>query len=220
MNRLQLPSLYPILDSSYLAGAADRTGKLRQIVRDATAAGVRILQYRNKSGGESQILADAIILREAAAGTGLLLILNDYPALAVQAGFDGVHVGQTDMAPERARKILGPEKILGVSTHNDAQLIAADSQPVDYVAVGPVYPTATKENPDPVIGLEGVLRARQLTGKPLVAIGGITAANSASVIRAGADSVAVFSAIFQPGADIAARAREFPQSQGGPQNFA
>lgn len=203
------PSLYPILDSSYLAGAADRAGTLQQIIRDLASAGVEILQYRNKSEDEFQVLADARALREAAAGTGLLLIINDYPALAVQAGFDGVHVGQTDMPPDEARRILGPGKILGVSTHNEAQLRAADSQPVDYVAIGPVYPTATKQNPDPVIGLEGVQRARQLTRKPLVAIGGITAANAPAVLRAGADSVAIISAIFKPEADIVARAKEF-----------
>lgn len=203
------PSLYPILDSSYLAGAADRAGTLQQIIRDLASAGVEILQYRNKSEDEFQILADARALREAAAGTGLLLIINDYPALAVQAGFDGVHVGQTDMPPDEARRILGPGKILGVSTHNEAQLRAAASQPVDYVAIGPVYPTATKQNPDPVIGLEGVQRARQLTRKPLVAIGGITAANAPAVLRAGADSVAIISAIFKPEADIVARAKEF-----------
>lgn len=203
------PSLYPILDSSYLAGAADRAGTLQQIIRDLASAGVEILQYRNKSEDEFQVLADARALREAAAGTGLLLIINDYPALAVQAGFDGVHVGQTDMPPDEARRILGPGKILGVSTHNEAQLRAADSQPVDYVAIGPVYPTATKQNPDPVIGLEGVQRAHQLTRKPLVAIGGITAANAPAVLRAGADSVAIISAIFKPEADIVARVKEF-----------
>lgn len=203
------PSLYPILDSSYLAGAADRAGTLQQIIRDLASAGVEILQYRNKSEDEFQILADARALREAAAGTGLLLIINDYPAVAVQAGFDGVHVGQTDMPPDEARRILGPGKILGVSTHNEAQLRAAASQPVDYVAIGPVFPTATKQNPDPVIGLEGVQRARQLTRKPLVAIGGITAANAPAVLRAGADSVAIISAIFKPEADIVARAKEF-----------
>lgn len=215
MHEFSLPSLYPILDSSYLAGAADRAGVLRQIVHDLAAAGVQILQYRNKFPDESQILADARALRESAAGTGLLLILNDYPALAVQAGFDGVHIGQTDMPPDHARRILGPKKILGVSTHNEPQLCKADSQPVDYIAIGPVYPTATKENPDPVIGLEGVQRARYLTDKPLVAIGGITAANSPAVLHAGADSVAVISAIFQPGIGIQTRAREFLHARSG-----
>ena len=211
MHEFSFPSLYPILDSIYLTGAADRAAMLRRLVHDLVTAGVQILQYRNKSADEAQILADACALREAAAGTGLLLILNDYPSLAVE--FDGVHIGQTDMPPDHARAILGPKKILGVSTHNEAQLRAADSQPVDYIAVGPVYPTATKENPDPVIGLEGVRLARQLTRKPLVAIGGITAANAPAVLRAGADSVAVISAISQPradsGADVAARVREF-----------
>lgn len=211
MNEFQIPALYPILDASFLP-STDRSGALRQIVRDLAGAGVQILQYRNKSADESQILADSRTLREAASGTGLLLILNDYPALAVQAGFHGVHVGQTDMPADEARRILGPGKILGVSTHNRAQLFAADSQPVDYIAIGPVYPTATKQNPGPVIGLEGVQLARQLTRKPLVAIGGITAANAAAVRRAGADSVALISAIFQPGMDVAERARKFLRS--------
>ena len=133
----------------------------------------------------------------------MLLILNDWPELAVEAGFDGVHVGQTDVSPAEARAIVGPGKIVGVSTHNEAQLRAADRQPVDYIAVGPVYATATKENPDPVVGLEGVRLARGLTRKPLVGIGGISAENAAAVRQAGADSLAVISGIFAPGGDAA-----------------
>jgi thiamine-phosphate pyrophosphorylase len=119
--------------------------------------------------------------------------MNDRADLALAAGFDGVHVGQEDLSPESVRKIIGPDRWLGVSTHNPEQVAEADQTSADYLAIGPVFATSSKDNPDPVVGLEGVRRARQLTRKPLVAIGGITRANAASVIEAGADSVAVIS---------------------------
>ena len=121
------------------------------------------------------------------------LIMNDRADLALIAEFDGVHVGQDDLLLESVRRIIGPNGWLGVSTHNPEQLAEADKTSADYVAIGPVFATTSKEKPDPVVGLEGVRRARQLTRKPLVAIGGITRANAASVIDAGADSVAVIS---------------------------
>jgi thiamine-phosphate pyrophosphorylase len=121
------------------------------------------------------------------------LIMNDRADLCLAAEFDGVHVGQEDLSPESVRKIIGPDRWLGVSTHNPEQLREADLTSADYLAIGPVFQTSSKEKPDPVVGLEGVRRARALTRKPLVAIGGITRANAASVIAAGADSVAVIS---------------------------
>lgn len=213
-----------------MTGVEDRAGFLRRVVQELAGAGVGILQYRNKTGGEAEILADARVMREAyfpmsqnrdpSASSGqamghprppeVLLILNDWPELVAEAGFDGVHVGQTDVSPAEARRIVGPGKIVGVSTHNEAQLRAAEQQPVDYIAIGPVFATATKMNPDPVVGLEGIRLTRVLTRKPLVAIGGITAENAGGVLAAGADSVAVISAIFAPGGDMAARLREFP----------
>lgn len=207
------PALYPILDAAFLTGAPDRSTFLRQLVRELAGAGVGILQYRNKMGSEAEILADARVMREAA-GPGMILILNDFPELAVAAGFNGVHVGQTDLSPTEARRIMGPEKIVGFSTHNEAQLRAADRQPVDYIAIGPVFATATKQNPDPVVGPEGVRLARALTRRPLVAIGGITAQNAALVREAGADSVAVIAAIFSPGDDAAKLAGGFLQALG------
>jgi thiamine-phosphate pyrophosphorylase len=119
--------------------------------------------------------------------------MNDRADLCLAAEFDGVHVGQQDLSAESVRGIIGGERWLGVSTHNPEQLVEADCTPADYVAIGPVFWTSSKEKADPVVGLEGVRRARGLTRRPLAAIGGITRANAASVIAAGADSVAVIS---------------------------
>lgn len=204
----KFPALYPILDASCLAVSEDRPAFLRRLVEDLAGAGVGILQYRNKAADEAQVLADARLMR-AAAGNQMLLILNDWPELALSAGFDGVHVGQTDLSPDEARRIMGPAKIIGVSTHNETQLRAADLQPVDYIAIGPVFATTTKKNPDPVVGLEGVRIARSLTQKTLVAIGGITLENAPMVRRRGADSVAVISAIFSSGVAPAKSAEDF-----------
>ena len=134
------------------------------------------------------------------ADTLVTLIMNDRADLCLAAEFDGVHVGQDDLPPESVRAIIGPERWLGVSTHNPEQLREADLTSADYLAIGPVFSTSSKEKPDPVVGLEGVRRARALTRKPLVAIGGITRANAASVVEAGADSVAVISDLLrEPG---------------------
>jgi thiamine-phosphate pyrophosphorylase len=128
------------------------------------------------------------------------LIMNDRADLALMAEFDGVHVGQDDLSPESVRTIIGPDRWLGVSTHNPEQLATADQTSADYLAIGPVFSTTSKDKPDPMVGLEGVRRARRLTSKPLVAIGGITRQNAASVIEAGADSVAVISDLLrEPG---------------------
>jgi thiamine-phosphate pyrophosphorylase len=204
----RFPALYPILDAGFLPAVEGRAEFLRRLVPDLAAAGVEILQYRNKMGREAEILADAQVILEAARGK-MRLILNDLPALAVEAGFDGVHVGQADMSPAAAREIVGSDRIVGVSTHNEAQLRGADLEPVNYIAFGPVFATTTKANPDPVVGLEGLRLARGLTRKPLVAIGGITAENAGQVWQAGADSVAVISAIFSPNGDPGGRAGEF-----------
>lgn len=155
-------------------------------------AGVRLVQYRNKKGSAKQILEDASRLK-ALLGGDVRLIMNDRADLCLAANFDGVHVGQEDLSPEGARRVIGPDLWLGVSTHNPQQLRGADASPADYVAIGPVFATSSKERPDPVIGLEGVRQARQWTRKPLVAIGGITRGNALEVIGAGADAVAVIS---------------------------
>jgi thiamine-phosphate pyrophosphorylase len=153
---------------------------------------VTLLQYRNKSGNARQMLDQARELKRRV-GASARLIMNDRADLVLAAGFDGVHVGQDDLSPESVRGIIGPDRWMGVSTHNPEQLREADLTSADYLAIGPVFSTSSKDKPDPVVGLEGVRQARLLTHKPLVAIGGITRANAASVIEAGADSVAVIS---------------------------
>ncbi len=185
---MPLPRLYPILD----AGCFPDANAMFAAAEDLAAAGCTLLQYRNKSGSARQMLAEARQLR-ARLGAGVKLIMNDRADLCLAAQYDGLHVGQDDLLPESARRIIGPALWLGVSTHNPEQLAEADKTSADYLAIGPVFATTSKTNPDPVVGLEGVRRARELTRKPLVAIGGITRANARSVIEAGADAVAVIS---------------------------
>jgi len=192
-----LSKLYPILDSSFLpVGDSPRKERLRTLAAELLSSGATLLQYRNKTGTEAEVLEDAGVLRVAAPPGPCVLILNDYPELVAQTGFDGAHVGQQDLAPDAARALLGPDLMLGLSTHNPEQLSAADLTSADYLAIGPVFATASKRNPDPIVGIEGVQRARALTKKPLVAIGGITLENCRAVIDAGADSIAVISSLF------------------------
>lgn len=205
--------MYPILDAELVlreagADSARRRELLRRLVVELAEAGVEILQYRNKRDEDAAVVEDARILREAAAG-GMRLILNDRAALVARLGWDGVHVGQEDLAAREARELVGERAWVGLSTHNERQLRAADLEPVDYIAIGPVFATGSKANPDPVIGIEGVRRARALTQKPLVAIGGITAETAQAVVQAGADSVAVIAAIFGPGRAVGQSARDF-----------
>jgi thiamine-phosphate pyrophosphorylase len=184
---LILPRFYAILDPS----GFPKTGMF-SAAEELKTAGVSLIQYRNKSGNARPVLEDALELK-LRLGNSVKVIMNDRADLALVAGFDGVHVGQDDLSPEGARRVIGDTFWLGVSTHDPEQVREADQTSADYIAVGPVFATGSKANPDPVIGLEGVRRARTLTRKPVVAIGGITRANCRSVIEAGADSVAVIS---------------------------
>ena len=183
-----LPRLYAIADASFFP----ETEALIQFAQELIAGGVTLLQYRNKSGSARRILDDALALRHSLP-RHVRLILNDRADLCIAANFEGVHVGQDDLGPESVRQLIRKDLWLGVSTHNPAQLAAADATSADYLAVGPVFPTGSKDRPDPTIGLDGVRQARQLTTKPLVVIGGITRENCRSVIAAGADTVAVIS---------------------------
>jgi thiamine-phosphate pyrophosphorylase len=197
---VNLPKLYPILDAGLLRSAEL---SLEGFARELRSAGVTFLQYRDKSGSDDEVLAAATLLRSIFPRGEATLILNDRVHLCAASGFDGVHIGQDDMPAARARALLGPEYVLGLSTHNPEQVRLADGAPVDYVAIGPVYATSSKtgsktgskENPDPVVGLEGVTDARRLTAKPLVAIGGITRETMGAVLEAGADAVAMISAL-------------------------
>lgn len=195
MTQICLPRLYAILDSTCF----EDPEALFTAAEGLAAAGVQLFQYRNKTGNAKRILDEARESRSRLSRAGTpsphkpILIMNDRADLAVAAEFDGVHVGQDDLSPDAARKVVGADHWLGVSTHNPNQVIEADQSPADYVAIGPVFATGNKVNPDPVVGLDGVRKARSLTRKPLVAIGGITRQNCRSVIDAGADSVAVIS---------------------------
>ena len=183
-----LPRLYAILDSSRFADIDALCLSATELV----AGGVTLLQYRNKSGKARQMLEQAWGLKRRL-GPSVKLIMNDRADLCLAAGFDGLHVGQDDLSPAGARAVIGNSLWLGVSTHNPEQLVEADKTTADYLAIGPVFATLSKANPDPVIGLDGVRQARALTPKPLLAIGGITRENCRSVIEAGADAVAVIS---------------------------
>ena len=182
-----LPRLYAIIDAAFFPD----TAALLAFAGELRAAGMVLFQYRNKVGNARQMLSQARELRRKLEGARL--IMNDRADLCLAGGFDGVHLGQEDLSVEGARRVVSETLWVGVSTHNPEQVRAEASGSADYVAVGPVFATSSKANPDPVIGLEGVRMARRLTQKPLVAIGGITRENCRSVLEAGADAVAVIS---------------------------
>ncbi len=189
-DRIVLPRVSPNLDEGLLIA---RGWPLVAFAQNLRAAGVTWLQYRNKLQRDAQMLEDAATLRTIFADAPTRLIFNDRADLVGRAQFHGVHLGQEDVAPAIARALVGGQGIVGVSTHTVEQLAAADAIDCDYIAYGPIFSTASKENLDPVVGLEGLRRARQGTRKHLVAIGGVTRSNCRAVIDAGADAVAVIS---------------------------
>jgi thiamine-phosphate pyrophosphorylase len=171
-------------------------------------AGIRFLQYRDKEAADEIVLQRAALLRTIFPDS--CLILNDRVSLAAAAHYDGIHVGQEDLCPAQTRATLGPAALIGVSTHTEDQIRRATASPADYIAIGPVFATASKLDPDPVVGLDGVRAARAMTTKPLVAIGGINRSNCALVIEAGADSVAVISDLIpRTGSSTAKLVEEF-----------
>ena len=201
---MKLPRLYPIADRATLDA---RGMSVREFARELAQAGVGVLQYRDKVGAPNEVLRAAEEIQAEFGGRDCLLILNDRADLALLAGW-GLHVGHEDLSPGDARKVLGAG-VIGVSTHNEAQVVAADAGAAEYVAIGPVFATTTKADTEPVVGLEGVRRARALTRKPLVAIGGITLENAQSVIEAGADSVAVIGGLARVGERPGKLAKDF-----------
>ena len=196
------PALYPIVDPSLTRAPLVPLGE------SLAAAGVRLIQLRDKSSTARQLYVAATSLTAALSPRGVRVIVNDRPDIAAMVGAGGVHVGQEDLPVEDARRICRAPLWVGVSTHNIEQLREAARTSADYIAVGPVFPTATKENPDPVVGTDLLREARRITDKPLVAIGGITLDRAEEVFRAGADSLAVIGDILSAG-DPVARAREY-----------
>jgi len=195
------PALYAILDPSL-------TPEPVAFARQLAEAGLQLIQLRDKRGSSRKIHEQARELMSLQS-SGVRIIVNDRPDIAAIAGAAGVHVGQDDLPVEDARKICRPPLWVGVSTHNLNQLREADATSADYIAVGPIFPTSTKENPDPVVGLDLLRAARQLTRKPLVAIGGVTVESAGEVFAAGADSVAVIKDLARAGNGLHERVREY-----------
>lgn len=204
---MQLPTVYPIIDCSHFSVSTDGLAKVLAFAEELLSAGATMIQYRDKSSDPARFLSHARELRRVTRDRARLIV-NDRPDLALACDADGVHLGQDDLSPAAARRIFTaagqPDLVIGFSTHNLEQVRLADTMPIDYVAVGPVFATSSKTNPDPVIGVESVRQARRVTQKPLVAIGGITRGNCRVVREAGADSVAVISDLFEsPGKALA-----------------
>ena len=208
------PCIYPILDSSTIPATA-RIEYLQHMGTSLSDAGVTLLEYRNKTGSDAEILADAAVLRAAMPAGQVKLILDDRADLVGAAGFDGVHVDAGDLPPSEARRMLGSERIVGTFGGSDALLAGIHSEPVDYLAIGPVYPTTTKQTAKQPIGPAGVRRLREQAGPNavLVAAAGITLATAPAVLEAGASAVAVSAAIFRA-ADPAAEFRRWLQQLG------
>ncbi len=208
---MRLPRVYPIADVATLAARRMDVG---EFTRQLLGGGAEILQLRDKGGSPQQILAHAAMITTVLAGQGCVPVMNDRADLALLAGWHAVHVGDRDLPPEAVRRVFDglpsswPVQV-GVSTHCDAQVIAAEAGTADYVAVGPVFSTSSKADAEPAVGLDGVRRARALTRKPLVAIGGITRDNAAAVVATGADSVAVIGGLFADGESVEGVMRDF-----------
>jgi thiamine-phosphate pyrophosphorylase len=209
---IPLPRIYPILDASFIP-ATGRAEFLRRLGGELAAAGVTLLEYRNKTGvpndrssslgwktgADSELLADAAILRGAMPAGQVKLILDDRADLVERIDFDGVHVDAGDIAPIEARKLLGPDRIIGTFGGSSALLPGILAEPADYFSIGPVFPTRTKQTSTPPIGIEGIRRLRAEAGPDpvLVAIGGITLATASEALAAGASVVAIAGALFR-----------------------
>lgn len=205
--RFTFPKVYPILDSSYIP-TEGRAHYLRRLGPSLADAGVTLLEYRNKTGSDSEILADAAVLRESMRAGNVKLILDDRADLIDQSGFDGVHVDAGDLPPSEARGRVGGERIVGTFGGSDALLPGILEAPVDYLAIGPVFETRTKQTNNKPIGIDGVRRLREEAGPDTVlsAAAGITFETAPSVLDAGATMVAVAEAIFRtsdPAAEFA-----------------
>ncbi|MDP2381419.1 MAG: thiamine phosphate synthase [Nitrospirota bacterium] len=195
--------LYIILDPSVCPGRP-----LVEVLTIAAEAGASLFQYRNKTASMKAAYAEALILRRAAAQAGVLFIVNDRCDLALAVDADGVHLGQGDLPLDMARKVMGPDKLIGISTHNTDQVIAARAGKPDYLGFGPIFKPGSKQDHDPLVGLEGLRTVRSSTALPVFAIGGIQVEQVQAVMQAGADGVAVISAILKA-TDVREAVRSF-----------
>ena len=197
-----LPKIYPITDTS-ISGLSHRD-QVKQLIE----GGATLIQLREKRASPREFFQDAREALSIAHAAGIKLVINDRVDIAMAVGADGVHLGQTDMPVEAARRLLGDQSIIGFSTHNLNQVEEAVRWPIDYLAFGPIFPTATKEHPDPIVGLHQLPQIKGAAGSlPLVAIGGISADKVREVLISGADSVAVISAVLKGANPIAENLR-------------
>jgi thiamine-phosphate pyrophosphorylase len=201
--RADFSKLYAITDADL-----SRLSHLEQVER-LCSAGARLIQLRDKHSSSIEFYKESKAALRVARAYGATLIINDRVDVALAIGADGVHLGQQDLPAEAARRLLGADKLIGISTHNVEQAQAALLKPVDYIAFGPIFQTKTKQNPDPEVGLESLRKVRQLTQLPLVAIGGITLDSAQAVIAAGADSVGVISDLIGKPEEIGSRTNQF-----------
>ena len=200
--KFNLPKIYPITDRN-VSGLA-HVDQVRLLIE----GGAQLIQLRDKSADAGEFYDAAVEVVNYARRFGVKIIVNDRVDIALAAGADGVHLGQDDLPPDEARKLLGDDAVIGFSTHSIAQAREGIRYPVDYIAIGPVFATGTKPDHDPVLGLEGLTSVRAAIGQfPLVAIGGISSENSRSVLSSGADGVAIISALLSDPNDIAVRMR-------------
>jgi thiamine-phosphate pyrophosphorylase len=200
---VHMPRIYPITDQN-LTGLSHS----EQVERLADG-GATLIQLRDKTSTSREFFREADRALTIARKRGIRIVINDRVDLALSLSADGVHLGQGDLPPEAARRLLGPKAIIGFSTHNLDQVKKAISQPVDYVALGPIFPTTSKGDSEPVVGLSGLAKVRPLIKVPLVAIGGITLDTAESVFHAGADSLALIGALLSEPAAIAERLTSF-----------
>jgi len=193
-----LPRFYPILDTAVLAARGYGPVAAAEVLLET---GVRILQYRHKPAFTQAHFDEAREIAKLCAAAGAFFVMNDRAdfalLLAREGGRCGVHLGQADLPVASARRVVGSDIVIGYSTHNERQLRNAAPQPADYLALGPIFGTTSKEQPDPVVGIENLQKWRSLSAKPLVAIGGITLGTAPAVLGAGADAVAIIGGLFQ-----------------------
>ena len=205
-----IDGIYVILDPSV---RGDRS--LTDVLKEAATAGARLFQYRNKSASMKEAYAEASALRKVARDAGVTFIVNDRCDLALAVDADGVHLGQEDLPLDLARKVMGPDKLIGISTHNPDQVREASAGKPDYLGFGPIFKPGSKQDHDPVVGLEGLRAMRGLTSLPVFAIGGIQIDQAGEVMRAGANGVAIISAILKA-PDISHAVKSFLAQMLGP----